>query len=200
MKIKYKSSISLKNFSIDETGEFTCYGNIFNVVDEAQEVTLPGCFTESIEHYKELGTMPIFLFDHDQYNVMGKWIEIEEDETGLLLKGKFNLENPEAQLKYIQLKNKDIQSFSIGYTCDEGDYEVRDGACYLKKVTLYEVSLVVFACNDRSLLIDIKNNSSKTEPVQEVSLVDETPSVPPQKKSNSLSLAFAKMILSKTDK
>lgn len=153
--------IDLSQFSISETGEFTCYGNVYNYLDHAGDVTLPGAFDASIEFHKENGTMPVFLFNHEDNMVVGKWISMEADDTGLLLKGKINLETELGKQIYQNLKAGDLDSFSIQYeTLEE---EKRDGINYLIAVHVVEISVVTFACNEASLLIDIKSRYKKSK-------------------------------------
>ena len=40
------------------TGEFTCYANVKNVIDHAQDRSVDGCFIKSIQNHKRKGTMP----------------------------------------------------------------------------------------------------------------------------------------------
>ncbi|QBX71551.1 HK97 family phage prohead protease [Aeromonas hydrophila] len=163
--------IDLSQFAISETGEFTCYGNIYNYLDHAGDVTLPGAFDASIEYHKEMGTMPRFLFNHSDNAVVGKWLSMEADDTGLLLKGKINLETDLGKQIYQNLKAGDLDSFSIQYeTLEE---EERDGINYLIAVHVVEVSVVTFPCNEASLLIDIKSRYKKSKEEDVIETVKE---------------------------
>lgn len=170
-KIKSVSNrIDLSQFAISDIGEFTCYGNVYNYLDHAGDITVPGAFDFSIDYHKEHGTMPRFLFNHEDNQVVGKWISMEADDTGLLLKGKINLETELGKTIYQNLKAGDLDSFSIQYeTLEEED---RDGINYLIAVHVVEISVVTFPCNESSLLIDIKSRFKKKnqheEPVEVV--------------------------------
>ncbi len=163
--------IDLSQFAISETGEFTCYGNIYNYLDHAGDITVPGCFDLSIDFHKEQGTIPRFLFNHEDNLVVGKWISMEADDTGLLLKGKINLETELGKTIYQNLMAGDLDSFSIQYeTLEEED---RDGVNYLIAVHVVEVSVVTFPCNEASLLIDIKSRYKKKNQEEPVEVVKE---------------------------
>lgn len=164
MKKNLGNKIDLSQFELTETGEFTCYGNIYNFLDHAGDISVEGCFDESIKYHKEMGTMPKFLFNHDDDQVVGKWISMEADENGLLLKGKINMETELGRRIYQNLKAGDLDSFSIQY--EVFDEEEIDGVNYLKVVHVVEVSVVTFPCNEASLLVDIKKRFNK-EKVQE---------------------------------
>lgn len=169
MSLQYKSiSIDLDSFTLSETGEFSCYGSIFDVVDLANEVTTEQTFIESIEKFKSRQTMPIFLWNHQEDQIIGKWLEMTIDDTGLLLKGKFNLEIEESKNRYLQLKNNEVNSFSIGYYVHPDDITTNGEVKTLNNVDLMEVSLVPFACNPAAMVIDVKNQSHKNENIQNI--------------------------------
>ncbi|NEX81760.1 HK97 family phage prohead protease [Aeromonas rivipollensis] len=169
MSLQYKSiDIDLDSFTLSETGEFSCYGSIFDVVDLANEVTTEQTFIESIEKFKSRQTMPIFLWNHQEDQIIGKWLEMTIDDTGLLLKGKFNLEIEESKNRYLQLKNNEVNSFSIGYYVHPDDITINGEVKTLNNVDLMEVSLVPFACNPAAMVIDVKNQSHKNENIQNI--------------------------------
>lgn len=154
---------AVKSFELDdsEIGTFTCYGSKFDVVDLANEVVVKGAFIDSLQRHQELGTMPIMLWNHDTDEIIGKWVEAEEDEVGLKLKGKFNLNTDEGKRRYEELKHGDLNGFSIGYWFDPADTETQDDVTYLKKVHLQEVSLVPFPCNEEAQVLEVKSVQSE---------------------------------------
>lgn len=161
---------AVKSFKLDDSGigTFTCYGSKFDVVDLANEVVVRGAFIDSLQRHQELGTMPIMLWNHDTDEIIGKWVEAEEDEVGLKLKGKFNLNTDEGKRRYEELKHGDLNGFSIGYWFDPADTETIDDITYLKKVHLQEVSLVPFPCNEEAQVLEVKSVAvNKEEQVQE---------------------------------
>ncbi|WP_288212557.1 HK97 family phage prohead protease [uncultured Aeromonas sp.] len=182
---------AIKSFELqdEELGSFTCYGSKFDVVDQANEVVVKGAFTESLEHHKELGTMPIFLWNHDDDEILGKWISAEEDEVGLKLTGQFNLNTAEGKRRYEELKHGDLNGFSIGYWIGLEDTETIDGVTYLKKVQLNEVSLVPFPCLQEAQVLEVKSVNTNEEEVQ----VQEEPKYKPLYKRSDVE-AFAKRL------
>lgn len=166
---------AVKSFELDDSdvGTFTCYGSKFDVVDQANEVVVKGAFIDSLQRHQELGTMPIMLWNHDTDEIIGKWVEAEEDEVGLKLKGKFNLNTDEGKRRYEELKHGDLTGFSIGYWISLEDTETIDDVTYLKKIHLQEVSLVPFPCNEEAQVLEVKsvqsdaaNEVNKEEQVQ----------------------------------
>ena len=50
-------TVPMFDFKYDnESGEFTCYGNVKNIIDHAGDRTVHGCFVKSIERHKSAGT------------------------------------------------------------------------------------------------------------------------------------------------
>ncbi|HAT6345319.1 TPA: HK97 family phage prohead protease [Aeromonas hydrophila] len=160
---KQIKNFSVKSIDLQDDGSFECYGSVFNHEDYASEVVLMGAFAESIKHHHEIGTAPLFLWDHRHDVILGRWTSFEEDEIGLRLKGQFNLETDDGLLRYKQLKARDLNGFSIGYSYSIEDAEVKDGITYLSKLDLMEVSLVPFPCNDLSQLLSIKSINTKDD-------------------------------------
>ncbi|WP_164672843.1 HK97 family phage prohead protease [Aeromonas hydrophila] len=161
--MKVKLMWAVKSFELDDSdvGTFTCYGSKFDVVDQANEVVVKGAFIDSLQRHQELGTMPIMLWNHDTDEIIGKWVEAEEDEVGLKLKGKFNLNTDEGKRRYEELKHGDLNGFSIGYWFNPADTETIDDVTYLKKIHLQEVSLVPFPCNEEAQVLEVKSVQSE---------------------------------------
>ncbi|WP_185423413.1 HK97 family phage prohead protease [Aeromonas hydrophila] len=184
----------MKSFVLDDSdvGTFTCYGSKFDVVDQANEVVVKGAFIDSLQRHQELGTMPIMLWNHDTDEIIGKWVEAEEDEVGLKLKGKFNLNTAEGKRRYEELKHGDLNGFSIGYWFDPADTETIDDVTYLKKIHLQEVSLVPFPCNEEAQVLEVKSVQSDAVNKEEHVQVQEEQYKPLFKRSDVE--AFAKRL------
>lgn len=156
---KKQHDLNLRIKSVDETGEFTAYGNVFNVKDRAGDITLPGAFKNSIERHLEKGTFPRLLSDHSHNsieNVIGVITHMEEDEHGLLFRGKFLIETTSGKDAYIKVKNNAIDSFSIGYATIKERYDATLGANLLEEVDVKEISLVIFPANEESKVLTVK--------------------------------------------
>ena len=139
------------------TGEFTCYGNVKNVVDFANDNVVDGAYMKSIEEHKAKGTMPLMLFMHDPYALpVGTWLDMKEDKHGLFMRGK--LANTTMGKDIAELfKTKALNSFSIGYSINEEEWNGEKRANNLKSINLHEVSVVTFACNTESTLVAMKS-------------------------------------------
>lgn len=158
MKTKKFLEVGLSNFKMDaETGTFTCYGNVKGNIDHARDRTLDGAYKKSIERHMKNGTMPKMFWMHNPYDLpVGKWVEMREDEKGLFLRGKLS---DTAMGRDIEVLAKDgaLDSFSIGYIEVESRWNTEKQCNDLIELDIKEISWVTFACNEESLLQDIKH-------------------------------------------
>jgi HK97 family phage prohead protease len=158
MTLETKSiNFSIKSMDEDEQGTFTAYGNTFDNVDQAGEVTMKGAFSNMIKSYHEKGTMPRLLSQHGhRQNPIGIITSMSEDEKGLLFTGKFcTAQGTMGAEAYELVKMGALDSFSIGFNVLK--HKFVDGRKELHEVDVKEISLVTFAANEQSLIQSIKS-------------------------------------------
>lgn len=158
MKNKKFLEVGLSGFKMDnDTGNFTCYGNVKGNIDHARDRTLDGAYQKSIERHMKNGTMPKMFWMHNPYDLpVGKWIEMREDEKGLFLKGKLSDTAMGRDIETL-MKEGALDSFSIGYIEVESKWNTEKQCNDLIELDIKEISIVNFACNEESLLQDIKS-------------------------------------------
>lgn len=158
MKLKHLV-VPVTGFKMDdETGVFTCYGNVKNVIDHVKDRAVDGCYRKSIQRHAEKGTTPKMLWAHNPYNKpVGKWLKMEEDEKGLKLTGKLS-KTTEGKDIEILAKDGALDSFSIGYITHDEKWNDEKGCNDLIEIDIKEVSWVNFACNEESTLQSIKSH------------------------------------------
>ena len=144
--------------SDDGVMSFTAYGNVKNIKDHAWDIAVDGCYQASIDKHKANGTSPRLLWSHNSYELpVGKITHMEEDEHGL----KFSGELADTQMGrdiYALIKSGALDSFSIGYRVIKEEWNSGAGANLLQEIDLKEISFVNFACNEASLLQDVKSH------------------------------------------
>lgn len=165
--MQYKSGLGTKQLGVSgmkvkavdsEEGTFTAYGNVFDVVDHAKDMTKRGCFAKSIKSHKDAGTMPKLLAQHEgRMMPIGIITDIKEDEHGLFFEGKFCLETQAGKEYHALVKMGAIDQFSIGYITIEEKYDGISGINYLLEVDVKEISIVTFACNESSRIQSVKS-------------------------------------------
>lgn len=143
--------IPFKIKAVSEDGLFSGYGSVFGVVDSYKEVVAPGAFAESLQ-----GRMPALLWQHRSGEPIGIYSSMKEDSIGLHVEGKLALKTARGAEAYELLKMGAISGLSIGFMTREDSYDKVSGIRTLKKVDLWEVSLVTFPANDASRISSVK--------------------------------------------
>lgn len=142
--------------ALEESGEFTGYGSVFGNVDAYGEVVMPGAFKKSLAEHKRNKTRPKMFWQHDPYRPIGSWLEMAEDDTGLLVTGKLNMGVQQGAEAYALLKAEDIDGLSIGYRVVKAFDDEAEGVVRLKELNLIEVSVVSLAANDQATVGAVK--------------------------------------------
>ena len=159
MAVKIKRlNVGVTDFKLDSsTGEFTCYGNVKGNIDHALDRTLDGAYVDSINEHMKNGTMPKMFWMHKSHELpVGVWLEMKEDAKGLWLKGRLSKTSMGADIEVLA-KDGALDSFSIGYYVVEEKWNSDKRCNDLIKLDIVEVSWVTYACNEESLLQDIKS-------------------------------------------
>lgn len=144
-------------------GEFTAYASVFGNVDSYGDVVQPGAFAKSIATWVKSGnTLPI-LYGHDSKNPhmnVGGVVSMVEDERGLKIHGRLDLDTPTGAHVYRLVKGRRLSQLSFAY--DEvsahpvkgdprlGNYKSLD------ELHLHEVSLVPVGANRETSVLAVK--------------------------------------------
>lgn len=144
----------MKNISFEEEGIITGYASVFGEIDLAGDAIKKGAFTSSLSE-----RMPVMLWNHNSDIVLGKWLEVREDEKGLLVKGQLCLDIEKSQEVYELLKSKSVSGLSIGFSIDKSVYD-SNGTRIIEKLSLFEISIVSIPCNEKAQIIDVKSLSN----------------------------------------
>lgn len=138
--------------AVSEDGLFSGYGSVFGVVDSYKEVVAPGAFAESLA-----GRMPSLLWQHRSGEPIGVYTTVKEDSVGLYVEGKLALKTARGSEAYELLKMRAISGLSIGFISREDSYDKVSGIRTLKKLDLWEVSLVTFPANEAARVSGVKS-------------------------------------------
>jgi HK97 family phage prohead protease len=96
------------------------------------------------------------LWQHDSGEVVGVWPEIVEDDKGLKVKGELILDVPQAAVARSLMQKRAVKGLSIGYRTLDYDIDRTTGARRLKKVELWEISLVTFPMLPEAQITSVK--------------------------------------------
>lgn len=171
--IKAAPLVSLKAGADDglEEGQFTAYASVFDNKDSYGDVVRKGAFEDSLKAWKDSGNTVPVLYGHDfddPFSNIGSALELKEDDHGLLVKGQLDLDNPKAVQVYKLLKGRRLSQLSFAYDVLEGANvtsqqskalgEEELGDYYeLRKLKLYEVSLVPIGANQETEVLSVKH-------------------------------------------
>ena len=144
--------VPFKIKAVSEDGLFSGYGSVFGVIDSYKEVVAPGAFAESLSQ-----RTPALLWQHRSGEPIGVYSALREDQTGLYVEGKLALKTARGAEAYELLKMGAISGLSIGFVTRDDSYDRVTGVRTLKKVDLWEVSLVTFPANDAARVSGVKS-------------------------------------------
>lgn len=153
--------------ALKEDGSFDGYGSVFGVKDSYDEIVAPGAFADSLSAHKASGTLPALLWQHRSGEPCGVYTHMEEDSIGLKLSGQLALKTVRGAEAYELLKMKAISGLSIGFSTREDSYDRITGIRTLKKVDLWECSLVTFPANDAARVQGVKSSIEELESIRD---------------------------------
>jgi HK97 family phage prohead protease len=139
-----------------QAGTVEGYASMFNLLDRGGDIVLPGAFKASLADFRKRKSNPPMLWQHDPYTPVGVWTEVEEDEKGLKVKGELALDVPQAAAARALMLAGAVKGLSIGYRTIDSDVDRTSGVRTLKKVDLWEVSLVTFPMQREAQISGVK--------------------------------------------
>lgn len=151
----------LVNFEIkslnEEKGIFEGYASTFGNEDFVGDVVCKGAYQDFLSK-KSVHDVYMF-YQHDNSEIIGKWLEMREDENGLYVKGQLFINNIQrAKETLFLMKENLLRKMSIGYQIVEKAFE--GGVRMLKKLNLKEVSIVTFPANDKADVLAVKQSEA----------------------------------------
>lgn len=147
-----------------QEGQFTAYASVFGNIDSYGDMVVKGAFTDTLAEWAESDLVLPVLYGHNladpDYNIGGA--DGEQDDHGLLIHGQLDLEAPKAMQVYRLLKGRRINQMSFAYDVLESTPGEQDGVKYteLRKLKLYEVSIVPIGANQETEVLAVKSLSS----------------------------------------
>jgi HK97 family phage prohead protease len=152
------ATLNVEMKEVTETGEFEGYASVFNNTDHGGDIVMPGAFKDSLSVCPPEKVR--MLFHHDPREVIGKFMEMREDSTGLFVKGRLFQTVQRGKEVHELMKEGAIEGMSIGYRTREFSIDRDAGTRRLEKVDLREVSIVTFPMNDLSGITLVKHDGS----------------------------------------
>lgn len=156
---------AIKSFDEDNgtiSGYFSTYDRI---PDSYGDIVAPGAFTETIKAREESGHPFPICFNHDLNQIVGKSDTIEDTEKGPLLTASFFNTQLGQDVREL-VKSGCVFQFSFAYrVLDWAPVELEDGtkANELRKLELFEISIVPIPANPRAEVTDVKSGRRNSQ-------------------------------------
>jgi len=184
-KIEHKTvAFSIKADDQLNEREFSGYAAVFGNLDSTGDIIMPGAFAETLAEFLSDG---VIAWQHSWREPIGKPLSATEDSKGLYLKGKLS-DTTQGRDSLTLVRDGVIQKLSIGYRTVESQYfetveelmsfaasnnfspkiddlnGVYGGVRVLKKIKLYEVSLVTVPANPEASITAVKSLDELIDP------------------------------------
>jgi HK97 family phage prohead protease len=139
--------------------EFEGYGSVFGNKDWGDDVVLPGAFKRTLSEHKQDDSLPLMFWMHDPSRVPGKWLEMDEDDHGLYVRGQLADTDLGNEIHTL-LGMKAVSGLSIGYITRDQDFD-NDGVRLIKDADLLETSIVSMPMNPKAQIVHAKSRLSE---------------------------------------
>ena len=157
--LEFKSSKpgSIKDIDVKK-GIVTGYCSVFNVLDDHDDIILPGAYKRTINAWGPHGKNRIkALKMHDPALPVGRPILLKEDKFGLYHETQFSMGNSVAKDMFQLILDGVIQEQSIGY--DVIHHEMDGDVRKLKELRLWEYSFLLWGANSNTFITGVKGLS-----------------------------------------
>lgn len=157
-----------KSFEIkaDEAGKITGYFSTYDrIPDSDGDIIAPGAFTDTVKAREESGHPFPLCWNHDLDQIIGTVDSIEDTEKGPLMTASF-FNTQLAQEKREIVKSGCVYQFSFAYGVQEaGPVVLEDSvkANELRKLDLFEISIVPIPANQRAVMTEIKSEEPEVK-------------------------------------
>lgn len=154
MNIKrFNTPFELKK--LDEGGIFEGYASVFGVKDSDGDVIVKGAFKNALARMADGGKRPKMLWQHNPSIIIGKWVEMFEDERGLYVKGTLFTDIEKGAEAYALMKHGELDGMSVGFNIDNAYTEDRNRV--IDDLDLWEISVVTWGANPEALVSSVKS-------------------------------------------
>jgi HK97 family phage prohead protease len=128
--------------TVGADGVFTGHASLFDRVDLGRDRVRPGAFAASLARRGAAGLR--MLWQHDAAEPIGVWLSVEEDATGLLVRGQLALDVARAREAMALMRQGALDGLSIGFRTARSRTDAKTGIRDLIEIDLWEISLVTF--------------------------------------------------------
>jgi uncharacterized protein len=171
-RMDFVSEIKLSDTG-DNVGTVSGYASVFNLLDRGGDIVLPGAFKASLAEWKRKKQVIPMLWQHSSDSPIGVWDDLIENDRGLSVKGSLIMDVPQAVAARALIKGGALSGLSIGFRTKEAEIDRTTGARKLKKLELWEISLVTFPMLPEAQVTGVKTSGEFDPMYWEKSFRDE---------------------------
>jgi len=141
-------------FSSSKTGVFEGYASKFGGIDSYGDTIMKGAYEKTLKEDRA----PSMFVNHNSDQVpVGDWIELSEDDSGLFVVGRIDMNHKDGPTVHSALKRGAMSGLSIGYKVAKGGGVGNDhGGQDLSEIILREISAVNFPADDLARISNVK--------------------------------------------
>jgi HK97 family phage prohead protease len=154
---------------VADGGKFSGYASVFGNVDLGLDVVEPKAFKEIVKNPG--GKVAVFYWHGMKSGAelpIGE-VDVEQDEKGLRVEGEIYTDDDFAARVHKQMKRKSVGGMSIGYDVLSGGAEYDEkGVRHLRKLRLWEVSVLPFGMNPKARVTSVKGALQPIETIREL--------------------------------
>ena len=146
------------------------YGSTFGNVDRGGDRVIKGAFKKTLASHRKRNRQVRMLSQHRI--LIGGWPKFKEDDNGLLLEGRVNLQVQKGLEAYSLAKQGVLEDLSIGYWATDTEWVTEDGKEIrnLKEIDLFEVSIVDEPMNIMAQITDVKTMTDVSDFLKSIGL------------------------------
>lgn len=156
-------TVDRAEFKFDgDAGTFTGYASVFNGTDSYGDTIAPGAYSKTLANRDR----PVQMRWNHYGPVVGKWLSMEEDDRGLLVRGSLTPGHSVASDVLASLRHGSVDGLSIGFYARDFN-EDDEGRRVLKEIDLVEISIVEEPA-DNAARIDAVKSATKYSEIEKV--------------------------------
>lgn len=149
--------------ALNESGEFEGYASMFNTEDHHGDTVLKGAFKAGLQKLVKEGRKLKMLWNHDRYQPIGIYKEVEEDDKGLWVRGKLTLGVQKADETRLLMLDEAVDSMSIGGYVVKEKWDNKTLKREFLEIELREISPVTFPALDAARIVSVKSLADGAE-------------------------------------
>jgi HK97 family phage prohead protease len=158
-------NLEAAEFKFDaKTGVISGYASTFNGVDSYGDTILPGAFANTLDNRDR----PVRMRWNHFGPVIGKWVELRENQRGLFVKGELTPGHSVAEDVKASLSHGAIDGLSIGFYPKEFEIDADSERRTIKSIDLVEVSVVEEPADLRARVTQIKSAVEAAESIRDI--------------------------------